>query len=211
VHVSELDTNAPSLCPIDRGTTTTKLVIYHHCTTLHCLSLCVRSPLAKLIAMTMGATIVVSCISFVIGTMPRFECVQRVGGRGGTHAGSESSTHTYRWFHTHPHTHTPTPTHPHTRRYEPATCLHPACTPGPDSNCTRVICHPIPKPALHRVEEATIGVFTVEYLMRMLTVHAVPQRLIYPSAFIAGDLGMEEPGGLVKTLTYGYQGPCVSV
>lgn len=40
----------------------------------------------------------------------------------------------------------------------------------------------------------------------MFTVHAVPQRLIYPSAFIAGNLGLEEPGPLAKTLKYAYQG-----
>lgn len=32
-----------------------------------------NSPLAKLIALTMGLTIFVSCIAFVVGTMPRFE------------------------------------------------------------------------------------------------------------------------------------------
>lgn len=42
--------------------------------------------------------------------------------------------------------------------------------------------------------------------IQLHTVHAVSQRLIYPSAFIAGNLGMEEPSGLMKTLTYAYQG-----
>lgn len=35
----------------------------------------IHSPLAKAIAMTMGFTIFVSCVGFVVGTMPRFECV----------------------------------------------------------------------------------------------------------------------------------------
>lgn len=33
-------------------------------------------------------------------------------------------------------------------------------------------------------------------------------RLIYPSAFIAGKLGLEEPGGCSKTFKYSYQGSC---
>jgi hypothetical protein len=72
------------------------------------------SPFAQLIAMFMGVTIVVSCLSFVFSSMPRFE-------------------------------------------YQPAACRNPTCIPGPDSECTRMICHPIPYWQFFWVEAVTVS------------------------------------------------------
>ncbi len=45
-------------------------------------------------------------------------------------------------------------------------------------------------------------IFTIEYLLRLLTVHAVPQRLIYPKAFLRGEIPPGEPQALVKVGVY---------
>lgn len=72
------------------------------------------SPLAQFFALFMGVTVVVSCLAFVLSTIPRFE-------------------------------------------YQPSTCRNPTCIPGPDSECTRIICHPIPYWEFFVVEAVTVS------------------------------------------------------
>lgn len=63
-------------------------------------------------------------------------------------------------------------------RVIPKSCPKPACVPGPDAPCTEVICAPIENPKLFHIELWTIVIFTIDYLVRMLTVSAVPARCI---------------------------------
>ena len=53
-----------------------------------------------------------------------------------------------------------------------------------------------------------VGIFTIEYLMRMFTVHCVPHRLIYPKTFLHGKNTGDttEPSGLSKTMNYAVRG-----
>lgn len=55
------------------------------------------------------------------------------------------------------------------------------------------------------METITVAIFTFELFLRLLLVHAVPQRLIYPVSYIEGTLPNEEPPGWKKTLKYATQ------
>lgn len=46
--------------------------------------------------------------------------------------------------------------------------------PGDGSPCTTVVCEPEENPIFWHIEMWTIIVFTVDYLLRVFTVHAVP-------------------------------------
>jgi hypothetical protein len=48
------------------------------------------------------------------------------------------------------------------------------CVPGDGSPCTTVVCEPEENPIIWEIEKWTIIIFTVDYLLRIFTVHAVP-------------------------------------
>lgn len=104
------------------------------------------SPLAKALAAAMGATILVSCFGFALGTTDYFQ-------------------------------------------YRPSNCAYPVCVPGPNSLCTQVVCKPVQTRPLQVVESVTVAIFSIELLLRLITVHAVPQRcvLIQYESFINGN------------------------
>jgi hypothetical protein len=99
-------------------------------------------------------------------------------------------------------------------KYTPTTCKNPVCTPGTGSPCTKIICAPEPFPSLVMIEFVTVIIFTVEYIFRILTVHAVPAKELDMDGYIErqgegatfcpeGKLqGLPEPSGLCKTVTY---------
>lgn len=92
---------------------------------------------AWLYGFVMCAATAISCIAFVLSTMPEFT-------------------------------------------YIPHNCKHPICVPGaPGAVCDQVICFPEPLPYLDKTETITLCLFIFDYLLRVCTVHAVPQRLIY--------------------------------
>lgn len=59
-------------------------------------------------------------------------------------------------------------------RIKPTDCANPVCVPGPGEPCTSVVCEPEENPIFFQIEMWTIIIFTVDYLLRVLTVHAVP-------------------------------------
>lgn len=46
--------------------------------------------------------------------------------------------------------------------------------PGDGAPCTVPVCEPEENPIIWQIEMYTIIIFTVDYLLRVLTVHAVP-------------------------------------
>ncbi|EWM24405.1 potassium voltage-gated channel subfamily d member 2 [Nannochloropsis gaditana] len=123
------------------------------------------SPLARLLSALMGLTIFITCLGFVLSTMPRFQ-------------------------------------------RQPGHCPDPVCLPGPDSACPESICPPTQIPALFWVEAVTVGIFTIDYVLRLACVHAVPERLINPQHYlhqVGGPRALQEPSGLTKTLSFTIQ------
>jgi hypothetical protein len=113
----------------------------------------------------MGLTIFITCLGFVLSTMPRFQ-------------------------------------------RQPGHCRDPVCLPGPDSACPESICPPTQIPALFWVEAVTVGIFTIDYVLRLACVHAVPERLINPQNYlhqVGGPRALQEPSGLTKTLSFTIQ------
>lgn len=114
---------------------------------------------SKLWAVFMSATIVLSCVCYVLGTMSHF-------------------------------------------KYHPEDCAYPVCEPGPTTACSHTICLPQPRPAIHVMETVTMIIFTVEYLVRVAIVHAVPARLVNPEDYVRGLLPPTEPSPVRKTVSY---------
>lgn len=50
--------------------------------------------------------------------------------------------------------------------------------PGDGAPCTTKVCEPQENPILWHIEMWTIIIFTVDYLLRVLTVHAVPAEYV---------------------------------
>lgn len=117
------------------------------------------STTSKLWAVFMSATIVLSCFSYVLGTMSGF-------------------------------------------KYHPEDCADPVCVPGPTTACSRTICVPQPRPFIQMMETATMVVFTLDYLVRVAIVHAVPARLVNPKDYVQGLLPPTEPSLVHKTVSY---------
>ncbi|EWM28384.1 expulsion defective family member (exp-2) [Nannochloropsis gaditana] len=105
----------------------------------------------------------ISCIAFVLSTMPRFN-------------------------------------------YTPSQCSRPICRPSdPGAECDRVICYPRPHHYLIQTELVTLILFIFDYLVRLITVHAVPQRLIYWDGRRINEdhsRGVAQPSPLEKTFRY---------
>lgn len=61
-------------------------------------------------------------------------------------------------------------------KYQPQDCEHPVCHGGGHDATSggHCACHPEPKPALMSIEKGIIIIFTLDYALRMLTVHGVP-------------------------------------
>jgi len=57
-------------------------------------------------------------------------------------------------------------------RYIPENCEHPVCSH--DGSPQLCVCHPVPKPVLMSIEEGILYLFTIEYLLRVCMVHAIP-------------------------------------
>lgn len=118
---------------------------------------------AWLYGFVMCAATAISCIAFVLSTMPEFT-------------------------------------------YIPHNCKHPICVPGaPGADCDQVICFPEPLPYLDKTETITLCLFIFDYLLRVCTVHAVPQRLIYwDGRRINEDTtrGKPQPSAASKTFHY---------
>jgi len=73
-------------------------------------------------------------------------------------------------------------------RYLPPTCARPVCVPSPTSPCLKTICYPQPKPAIHRVEDLSMILFSLDYFTRVFLVHAVPCALVCPEDWAKGLL-----------------------
>lgn len=77
-------------------------------------------------------------------------------------------------------------------RYFPEQCKNPICVPGPDAPCTHTVCFPQPRPAIYYIEVFAMLVFTVDYLVRVACVHAVPYRCVdWPMGRLADLLGSD--------------------
>ncbi len=63
----------------------------------------------------------------------------------------------------------------------PKTCAQPVCVPGTlDSYCTEIVCRPTENRVTWWLELVTISIFSVDYLLRLFTVQAVPVDLVFP-------------------------------
>lgn len=63
-------------------------------------------------------------------------------------------------------------------RIKPTSCPAPVCVPGDGSPCTAPVCEPQENPIIWNIEMYTIIIFTIDYLLRVLTVHAVPSEYV---------------------------------
>ncbi|EWM27103.1 Ion transport [Nannochloropsis gaditana] len=68
---------------------------------------------------------------------------------------------------------------PSTLRH-PTTCADPVCEPGPTTFCTEVVCRPRENRIIWHLELWTIVIFTIDYLLRVFCVPAVPVDLVFP-------------------------------
>ncbi len=79
------------------------------------------------------------------------------------------------------------PPHPnYPIRYHPEDCRHPICVPGPDAPCTHMVCFPQPTTAVYAIEAFSMVVFTIDYLVRVACVHAVPYRWVGADGWMDG-------------------------
>lgn len=63
----------------------------------------------------------------------------------------------------------------------PDNCARPVCVPGtPGAVCTKIVCRPEENATLAQIELWTIVVFTIDYLLRLVSVPAVPVDLVFP-------------------------------
>ena len=56
-------------------------------------------------------------------------------------------------------------------------CVSPACNDDPVLCPDRIICEPVVEPMLTLIDDVCVIIFTIEYLLRMMTICFVPNRL----------------------------------
>lgn len=64
--------------------------------------------------------------------------------------------------------------------YQPSTCARPVCEPGVlGAECTKTVCAPVENDALLHINTITTALYTIDYVVRICTVHTVPAAVLF--------------------------------
>jgi hypothetical protein len=64
--------------------------------------------------------------------------------------------------------------------HQPSTCARPVCKPGVlGAECTKTVCAPVESDALLHINSVTTALYTIDYVVRICTAHALPAAVLF--------------------------------